>query len=392
VRWLKEKLRRTGTLCACVCALVGSAGPARAQAGDPLLVLQERSHPQAGLTAALRIQLMDATPVRVREWRPAGTLGERIAAATELGRAEHALAVVWTEAPMPLPDGGLEAVLYIAARSESRALLEVVRVPGGRGADLTRSLALKVEEVIEELRRSDRQLSSTVLRPPAEPSAPSAEPPPSAAGATVPPSAASAAVPPSAASAVVPPSAASAAVPPSAAPATNPPSWGLLLATGARLSSFGWARWGLGVSAGPTLQSDAWTAALRLGLDWYPDATHSRAGARVELAELTPLLLASAQWRHDGFGLGARAGIGISFFDARGETALGRSGSASVRTASALLGLAIERAIVQGLSVAASLDWQIHALHQRFDVNGTTQVELQRSGVVAALELVWYGP
>jgi hypothetical protein len=385
VCWLKEKLRRTGTLCACVCALVGAAGPASAQAGDPLLVLQERAHPQSGLTAALRIQLMDATPVRVREWQPAGTLGERIAAATELGHAEHALAVVWTEAAVRLPDGALEGVLYVAARSESRALLEVVRVPGGRGADLTRSLALKVEEVMEELRRSDQQLSSAVLRPAVEPSAPNTTPPPSAA---------EAAVPPYAASAVAQPSAAGAAVQPSAASTTNPPSWGLLLATGARLTSFGWARWGLGASAGPTLQSDAWLAALRLGLDWYPEATQSRAGAgaRVALAELTPLLLASAQWRHDGFGLGARAGLGICVFNARGETALGRSGSASVQTGSALLGLAVERSIVQGLNLAASLDWQIHALHQRFDVNGATLVELQRSGVVAALELVWNGP
>jgi hypothetical protein len=165
-----------------------------------------------------------------------------------------------------------------------------------------------------------------------------------------------------------------------------------LLATGARLSSFGWARWGLGVGAGATLQSDAWAAALRLGLDWYPDATQSRAGARVALAELAPLVLASGQWRHDGFGVGARAGIGISFVNARGETALGRSGSADVQTGSVVLGLGVERALVQRLSVAANLDLQVRALHQRFDVNRTTLVELQRSGVVAALELVWQGP
>jgi hypothetical protein len=356
-----------------MCALVGAAGPVRAQAGDPLLVLQESAHPQHGLTAALRIQLMDATPVRVREWQPAATLGERIAAASELRRAEHALAVVWTEAPVPVADGGLEAVLYVAARSESRALLEVVRVPGGRGADLTRSLALKVEEVIEELHRNDRQLGGAVLAPAvAPPSEPITAPPTAAASAATPPP--------------------TAAVPPTAASTTSLPTWGLMLASGARVSSFGWTRWGLGAGAGPTLQSDTWAAALRLGLDWYPEATYSRAGSRVALTELTPLVLASAQWRHEGFGLGARAGVGISYFDARGETARGRSGSASVQTGSALLGLAVERAIVPGLNVAASLDWQIRALHQRFDVNGTTLVELQRSGVVAALELVWYGP
>jgi hypothetical protein len=183
-----------------------------------------------------------------------------------------------------------------------------------------------------------------------------------------------------------------AVVPPAAASSTESPGWGLSLATGARLSSFGWARWGLGVGAGATLQSDAWAAALRVGLDWYPDATQSRAGARVALAELAPLVLASGQWRHDGFGVGARAGIGISFLNARGETALGRSGSADVQTGSVVLGLGVERALVQRLSVAASLDLQVRTLHQRFDVNRTTLVELQRSGVVAALELVWHGP
>jgi hypothetical protein len=190
----------------------------------------------------------------------------------------------------------------------------------------------------------------------------------------------------------VPAAAAGVSLPPAAAGVTDSLRWGLLLATGARLSSFGWARWGLGVGAGPALRSEAWAAALRVGLDWYPDATYSRAGARVTLGELAPLVLASAQWRHDGFGVGARAGIGISVFNARGETALMRSGSADVQTGSVVLGLALERALAQGLSVAVSVDLQVHALHQRFDVNRATLVELQRSGAVAALELVWCGP
>jgi hypothetical protein len=252
---------------------------------------------------------------------------------------------------------------------------------------------LKVEEVLEELRRSDQQLSSAVLRPVPQATAPDASTPPSAAAsASVPPTAAGAVVPPAAAGTAVLPTAAGAVVPPAATSSTESPGWGLSLATGARLSSFGWARWGLGVGAGATLQSEAWAAALRVGLDWYPDATQSRAGARVALSEVAPLVLASGEWRHDGFGVGARAGIGISFLNARGETALGRSGSADVQTGSVVLGLGVERALVQRLSVAASLDLQVRTLHQRFDVNGATLVELQRSGVVAALELVWHGP
>jgi hypothetical protein len=384
VGWLKAKVPRTGWFCVCVCALVSASGPARAQSGDPLLVLQEPAHPQTGLFAALRIQLMHATPVRLRDWQPAGTLGERIAAATALGNREHALAVVWTEQAQRLANGGLEAVLYVVLRSQTRALLEVVRVPGGHGADLTRTLALKVEEIIEELRRSDQQLDASVLRAGPQPTAASGQAVPTAAG--EPPPAAGEPPPPAGEpTAGKPP-------PPTAASVANSTRSGLMLGTGARLSSFGWARWGLGIGAGPTLESDAWRAGLRLGLDWYPDATRWRAGARVTLGELTPLLLTAAQWRHEGFGLGAHVGLGVALLHARGETARGRSGSANAQTVAALLGVVIEQTLVQGLGIAASLDLQVRGLHQQFDVNGTTLVELQRSGLVAALELVWSAP
>jgi hypothetical protein len=362
-------------LCALMCALVGTAGTVRAQASEPVLVLQERSHAQVGLIAALRIQL-GATPVRVRDWPAPSRLAERISSASQLAEDAEAFAVVWTEPPIQLPDGAREAVLYIVGRRQGRAVLEVVRVPGGRGPDLDRTLALKAGEVLDELRQgSAAGPTGNMLR----------ERPPGAAdanGATA-----------SAQTGPVVPAAQTGSTVPTAQTGMlgKRPRWGAVALAGIRLGAQlapGWNRWGMGCGAGPALQIDELAAALRFGLDWYPPASRTRAGDGVTLSELTPLVLASAQWRRGDLGVGARSGAALAFLSAKGETASRRRGEDGKRTLSWLIGIEIEQAITSSLAIAASLDLQLHALQRRFDVNDRTVADLGRMQLVFGLELV----
>jgi hypothetical protein len=385
---LKEKRRFANMLCAVVCAMVGTAGTARSQASEPVLVLQERSQAQSGLIAALRIQL-GATPVQVRDWPASGRLAERISTASELAQGAGAFAVVWTEPPTQLPDGAREVVLYIVGRRQGRAVLDVVRVPGGHGPDLDRTLALKVGEVLDELRQGSTAgptgPTGGMLRE--SPSGPAEADGASAAAQT-----ATVGSTPQTATTGSSPQTATAGSTPQTAVLTGRPSWGAAAWAGIRLGAElapAWNRWGMGFGAGPVLQIDELAAAVRFGLDWYPPALRrSDDAGRVMVSELTPLVLTSGQWRRGDVAVGARTGAALAFLSAKGVAVGGAQGENSKRTLSWLIGIEIEQAITSSLAVAASVDMQLHALHRRFDLNDRTVADLGWMQLVFGLELV----
>jgi hypothetical protein len=367
-----------------MCVSVGAAAsPAAAQANEPVLVLQQRGHAQTKLVSALRIQLSETTPIRVLDWTMADSagLGERIQKASQLAGSSQALAVVWTEPHSELPDGTQEAVLYVVGRRQGRALLEVVRVPAGHGPDLDRTLALKVGEILAELRQasaaqpnaaapgatqpSETQLSAAML-------APVIGTPASEARSNAPPSATAA----------------------NRDTETQRSHWGVAVRAGGRLAAQlepSWNRLALSCGAGPVLQTGMLTTALRLGVDWYPEVARSRSGDTVRISETAAWLLAGAQWRaNDNVSLGARAGATFALLSAHGTTARGVTGDDNTSTLSWLLGIELEQAITAELGVATSLDIQVHALRHRFEVNSETVADLGLVQLVFGIELVWH--
>jgi hypothetical protein len=351
----KEKLVRTALCCVGIWATLSLPSALVAQPRESILVLQEQAGAGMGLIAALRIQLIDAVDVKLRPWSTNGPLAERIQSASALGRAERALAVVWTEPALRLPDGSREAILYVVGRREGRAILQVVRVAGGNGADLDRTLALKVSEVLAEFRHGDAAVpTGSVLQPP--------------------------------------PTAAEAKRKPKAALPTTPASWGIVARAGARSSvALGPAgdRWGAGGALGPTLDTEQLTAALELGLEVFPSVTTARAEQQVWLREYTPGLNASGRWKLPNLALGVRTGAALALLSATGRTAQGRRNERSVSTFSWLVGIELERAVGGGFGVAANLDLQLHSLRRRFAVNDVTVADLGRAHLVLGLSLVF---
>lgn len=300
-----------------------------------VLLLHEPAEPRPGLLASLQIQLGDVAEVRASPELTQGSVGDRIAAAAERSKQDRVLLVVWSDAPLQNQDGSQEAVLYAVGRREGRALLEVVRVAGGEGPEMERSLAIKVREVATELIRAEAEA-----------------PGPNALGTQ------------------------------RAAEVSEPdePRWG------GRLGLFALAgpqpgsalgQWGGLLHAGPGWQSGRWRVSGLLGVAWFPTLTaHGGGAAYVELEELAPRLIFAVQHRVDGFWLGAHAGACVSFVDATGHTAQGHRASTDVRLGSWLLGLGAELQLTAALAAALRAELQTRFVHQRFAVNGQTITDL----------------
>src|SRR5947207_9628285 len=146
--------------------LAGLMWVSGARADDRVLLVEDTPGGARRLVSALRIQLTGAAQVAARPAPRARNTPERIRAATALVRVEDALLVVWAEGPIELPDGSSQAILYAVGQREGRALLEVVRVPGGRGPDMDRTLALKVRSMVDDLQRSRRESPSEAMLEP----------------------------------------------------------------------------------------------------------------------------------------------------------------------------------------------------------------------------------
>jgi len=138
-----------------------------------VLVQPEGEPPRPGLEPSLRIQLRDDAELVSQTAAWPADLPSRIDAASRLAEDTGADWVVWAGAPVPAheamsaSEGETEnAVLYLVGRRDGRALIEVVRVPAGRGPEVDRSLALKVHELISAGDGAAFALGNAELPPP----------------------------------------------------------------------------------------------------------------------------------------------------------------------------------------------------------------------------------
>jgi hypothetical protein len=341
-----------------------------AHAAEPTLVLVEPPGSRSGLLTALQIQLTGlAQPERVVQ-PMAASPAEQIQQGSALARSRQALASVWVDPPLHRPAGVV--MLYVVGEREGRALVEVLSVPGERGPALERTLALKVREIVAELRRG----MDSAQAMPSGPSAAQLQPPP-------PP-------PPATANADSPPPSAAAAgqAPPTAA------SWSGLLAVGPRLGSqplLGLTRWGIGLGAGPSLTMQPWRFAGVLSADWYPARESAFAGDRVRFWELDAALFAQAQCLFGPVWLGMRIGPQLIYLDAAGETAFGQTGTHNNAIWGVAFGVDAEWPLTAQLSLGLDLQVQGLATHERFTVNGKQLVDAgqlrMRSGLSLLLRL-----
>jgi hypothetical protein len=250
-----------------------------------------------------------------------------------------------------LADGSQEAVLYAVGQREGRAQLEVVRVPGGRGPDMDRTLALKVRAVVDEMRAQHSGLAEPVSSP-AQGEAQPAEAP--------------------------------------AAPSEA--YWTALLAAGvaaAPLARSDFGQWGAVASAGPAWMRGPLRLAATVELGWYPGLDLEHAGASVRYRELDAGLAVNAALRVGDVWLGARSGPGIGFVGATGHAASGAPGTRDVRIASWFFGLDAELELGAGFGFSFGCDVQARFRRQRFAINGDEVADLGRVRPFARALLTW---
>jgi hypothetical protein len=349
-----------------VCAVVSGESLARAEPSLALVLLEDPAAPDRQLAAAFTIQLLTLARVQVEAWHAPPGLPERIRAAS--GHAERGgyLAAVWVERSPGTPVRR-EAVLYVVGGRDSRALLEVVRVPADDSPDLERVLALKLSEVLSALRLEEGRvplLSPDVAGPPA------------ALGATAGPQL-------SAASATA------------AVRTENTPLWAAGLGLGPRLDAVltpGWLRTGIGGWLAAELHFAALSASLAAGAQWFPVAVRQLQGNEVRLSEVAPLLRARVAWRGPLLELALRVTAAVSFMDARGRTAAGASGVTSASALSGALGVELAHALLGPVSLALFADLVGHAERHAFAVNGERVLDSGRVGVQVGLDVVLHAP
>ncbi len=368
--------------------LLALVGAGHARADDRVLLLQNPGRPDSGLLSALRIQLTGAADADSRP-APANARDTpaRIEAAAALARSEHALLVVWVDGPLVLPDGAREAVLYVVGQRQGRALLEVVHVPGEHGPDLERSLALKVREVVDQL----RQQAAAARR--------AAAVQPAGAGQAAAAGAAGGAQPAGGEPAAALGGALIASPTPVPAPAAQrePGSaLGLTLGFDAVASAqagtaLGW--WGLQAHAGPELRAAAWRLDAQAVLRWLPSLQLRREQASVRVEQVSPGLLLHARMRGGPLWIGAYAGAAFALVDASGRDAAGDVGRRSPVLPVLCTGLALELPVAAGLGLELGLELRAYFARRRFAVDGVPVVDLGRTRPSLSLGLTYgYGP
>lgn len=349
-------------LCTWLCA--GVSARARADS-NVVLLLEDPAQPRPRLAAALRIQLNAVAEVRIQRWSTTPALPERMREAHALAAGEAYAAVVWVEAGKE--SASHEAVLYVAGRRAGRALLELVRVPLDRSLDLERVLALKLSELLADLRvqRPAAELLETPVPPRPSPSPSSPRP------ATAPPPRAAEPAP-------------AASILPSAELALGPRLSGLLSSSLTRI--------GLGARLTPQLCEDAWCLGLGLGLDGFPTVQRTFRGSLLNTHELSPHARVELSWRMRALAISAHTGAALALISVRGSTPANNSGTRNVKTWSWLVGLGVAHELTKALAVRANVDVVLHATRQRFEINGAEALDLGRAQLVLGIELVLRAP
>jgi hypothetical protein len=326
--------------------ILGAAG-AQVQADDRVVLLEEPGRPEPGLTSALRIQLTGVAELDVRQAPETPGVSARVQAASELAQEDDVLVVTWAEPAVTLGDGSREAVLYVVGHKQGRALLEVVRVPGGDGPEVERSLALKLREVVDEVRHNRQQAEAASGDLMLEP-----------------------------------------------APSRSARGWGATVAVSGAVgplpgSELG--QWGVRMSAGPALRDGSLRLLAMLQLAVFPQLEIARDARRVQLYELGPGLLLRAQLRQRLVWLGLRIGPELSWVQAEGQSARGRGETTEI-VPSLIAGLDVELPLADGVSVGAAVDLEARFKRQRFTIDGARVADLGRLRPVASIGLIWNGP
>jgi hypothetical protein len=327
-------------------SLILGCWAARVQAEDRVVLLQDPAAPSgSGLAYALRIQLTGAADVDVRDLPQDAGVSLRVQAASQLAQAEDVLVAVWAEPAVELENGSREAVLYVVGHKQGRALVEIVRIPGGEGPDVDRSLALKVRELVDEVRanRAKAAENDLMLEPAAASSAPSE------------------------------------------------PGWGarvLVAGALAPLSGSALGQWGARIAAGPAWREDALRVSALAELTIFPELEVDATAGKANLFELAPGVLAHAQWRQGAVWVGLRAGLALSLLAAEGQSPSGR-GDAREIAPSWLAGVDVELPISDGLGVAAAVDLQTRIRRQRFSIDEDEVVDLGRLRPLVSIALTW---
>lgn len=347
------------------CAVVG-AWASGAHAAEPRVLVLESSRVATSLLAAFQIQLSGiAAPERLVV-RPVANTAESIERAAQLVHEHGALAAVWVDKSQ----GGGPAVVYVVGERQGRALIEVVRVPGGRGPDLDRTIALKVREFVAAIQRGQAAKAEAAQLLQAEEQQPTARPLQAEEGRR------SVGLPP-------------AAQPVAALPNDQPedaigatPNWTAVAFAGVRLGSqpeLGLGRWGFGLGAGPVLQLREIRLAVLLAFDAFPSVEVEQRRDRVRFWEWAAGTVVRGQVRADAIWFGARLGPQLVGLNARGTTRDNNQGSDAAPTSWALLvGLDLEVPLTRRLSIMAALHLQALATRLHLAVNDHDVVDLGR--------------
>jgi hypothetical protein len=370
---LKKKAARSCFQWALACALVCAGAPSTYAAEDRVLLLESHGA-SGGLFSALQIQLSGvAAPERLAVPASLNTV-EGIERGSQLVREHGALAAVWIErgrGPGPV-------VLYVVGERAGRALVEIVRVPGDRGPELDRTIALKVREFIAAMQRGQAaraeaaQLLQPEAAPPAQPSAaqasstselqePEWQPEPAKNGED------------------------------SQEVAAPTPSWATHVSIGIRLGSqpeLGLGRWGFGLTGGPVLELDGLRLGAALAFDAFPSIGVEHEGDLVRFWEWAFGAAVHAQVRTGAIWLGARAGPELVGLDAYGRTGSGNDGRERPTTWALRAGLDAEIPLNLYVSVVASLQLQALAQRLHLDVNGASLVDVGRVRARIGLDLL----
>jgi hypothetical protein len=321
------------------------AVPCTLQAQSRVLVFRTAQSPsRPGLVDALRIQLAGKASVEIGGELSGSALTDRIYQAVASVRKQKAALAVWVQGPVRLSDGSQELILYLVGENQGRAVVEVLRVPGGAGPEADRTLSLKTREVLDNILDDDR--SSSLLRA-------------SRGRETV---------------------AASSG-------------WGWLLDLGLEVGSqpgSDLGQWGLGMGAGARLRISDLSLAAQGLFRFFPSVEIESEQGRVSYRELGPGLAILGLLHASPLAVGLQLGSLLRLVDAKGMTPAGETGSRQelVPVLFSLFQVELELGLRFASRIGAGLE--INLRRQRFAVNGREVADLGRVRPMAQAALVFH--
>ena len=331
--------------------------PAQAQLeGQPLrarlVLLQiEGAAARPALEPSLRIQLRELELVSERVALPPD-VPSRIAAANRIAEDEAADWVIWADELQTDPGRPADqAVLYVVGRKDGRALIEIVRVPGGEGPEVDRSLAIKVRELVGAEDGAAYALGNKELPPPGPPDTEGGDRGPA------------------------------------------PSRTRFSIEAGLQASDEGSAGLAADVffALAPSLRTDLLVIAVPLELAIGLPRSSELDGARVEWTELGVAAWLKVGARvHPAITLGGGLGGKLAFTDAEGVAARGERGESTERLPAILTSLDAELALTEAVATRLTLGLESRLRRQRFLIEGREVGDTGRAVLFGRISAVWH--